>query len=175
MRESYDNMTSDPRVEPNAAGGHSTEAATPDMDTTLHRILLVEDNPADIRLTEEVMQESGMEVTMDVVRDGEQALLFLRRENNYAEARRPDLILLDLNLPRKDGREVLAEVKEDSDLRMIPVVMLTTSKADHDIIACYQRHANSYITKPVDLEEFVEVIRSIEQYWLQTVRLPPEA
>jgi len=110
---------------------------------------------------------------MDIARDGEQAIAFLRKTGDYADAERPDIILLDLNLPRKDGREVLSELKQDPDLCTIPVIMLTTSKADHDILDCYSRHANSYIAKPVDLDEFVNVIEAVENYWLKVVRLPP--
>lgn len=137
------------------------------------RILLVEDNPADIRLTQEVLRESQVDVAMDVVRDGEQAMAFLRRHDPYTEAQRPDLVLLDLNLPRKDGREVLTELKGDPALASIPVVVLTTSKADHDIIDCYARHANSYITKPVNFEDFLDVVTVLEKYWLNAVNLPP--
>ena len=139
---------------------------------TTRRILLVEDNPADIRMTQEVIKESGMQVVMDVVRDGEQAMDFVRRQGAFADAIRPDMILLDLNLPRKDGREVLAEIKTDPQLRTIPVIMLTTSKADHDIAECYRRRVNSYIAKPVGLDDFVKVVQAIESYWLGVVRLP---
>jgi CheY-like chemotaxis protein len=110
-----------------------------------------------------------------VVKDGVEALAFLRREGNFAGAARPDLILLDLNLPKKDGREVLAEIKEDGVLRRIPVVVLTTSKAEEDILRTYDLHANCYITKPVDLEQFISVVRSIDDFWLSVVRLPPKA
>lgn len=137
-------------------------------------ILLVEDNAADVRLTEEVVRKTGKTCSLRVARDGEQALQMLRREGQYHDQPRPDLILLDLNLPRKDGREVLAEVKEDPDLRRIPVVVLTTSKADRDVMTCYGLHANSYITKPVDLDEFEEVIKGLEKYWLHMVLLAPK-
>lgn len=137
------------------------------------RILLVEDNPADIRLTEEVVRESGMNVVLDIARDGEQAMAFLRGTGDFSASQRPDIVLLDLNLPRKDGREVLAEIKQDDDLCTIPVIMLTTSKADHDISYCYAQRVNSYIAKPVDLDEFVGVIEAIENYWLNVVQLPP--
>ena len=142
------------------------------MEQERRRILLVEDNPADVRLTQEVLRESKMEVTLDVVRDGEQAIAFLRQQGEYSNAARPDLVLLDLNLPRKDGREVLADVKSDPLLQSIPIVMLTTSKAEHDVADCYARHVNSYIIKPVDLDEFVEVMETVERFWLKTVRLP---
>jgi CheY-like chemotaxis protein len=136
-------------------------------------ILLVEDNPGDVRLTIEALKEGKVRNHLSVARDGVEALAFLRREGPHANAARPDLILLDLNLPKKDGREVLAEIKEDSRLRRIPVVVLTTSKAEEDILRTYDLHANCYITKPVDLEQFISVVRSIDDFWLSVVRLPP--
>ena len=136
-------------------------------------ILLVEDNPGDVRLTREALKEGKVLNELRVVEDGEQALAFLHREGKHAQAVRPDLVLLDLNLPKKDGREVLAEIKEDPTLRRIPVVILTVSKAEEDIIKTYDLHANCYITKPVELEQFVQVVRSIEDFWLCVVRLPP--
>ena len=136
-------------------------------------ILLVEDNPADVRLTREALKESEVRNNLVVVADGEQALAFLRREGEYADARRPDLILLDLNLPRKDGREVLADVKADPDLRRIPVVVLTTSAGEEDVLSAYDLQAACYITKPVDLDQFINVVRSIEEFWMTTVKLPP--
>jgi two-component system, chemotaxis family, response regulator Rcp1 len=145
-------------------------------DDTLGRsieILLVEDNPGDVRLTIEALKEGKVRNHLSVARDGVEALAFLRREGPHANAARPDLILLDLNLPKKDGREVLAEIKEDSRLRRIPVVVLTTSKAEEDILRTYDLHANCYITKPVDLEQFFSVVRSIDDFWLSVVRLPP--
>jgi CheY-like chemotaxis protein len=135
-------------------------------------ILLVEDNPGDVRLTIEALKEGKVSNHLSVARDGVEALSFLRREGPHANAARPDLILLDLNLPKKDGREVLAEIKEDSRLRRIPVVVLTTSKAEEDILRTYDLHANCYITKPVDLEQFISVVRSIDDFWLSVVRLP---
>ena len=135
-------------------------------------ILLVEDNPGDVRLTVEALKEAKVKNNLHVASDGVEALLFLRREGRFAEAPQPDLILLDLNLPKKDGREVLAEIKADSDLRRIPVVVLTTSKADEDIIRTYDLHANCYITKPVDLDQFISVVKSIEDFWLTIVKLP---
>ena len=135
-------------------------------------ILLVEDNPGDVRLTIEALKEGKVRNRLSVARDGVEALAFLRREGPHAKASRPDLILLDLNLPKKDGREVLAEIKEDSRLRRIPVVVLTTSKAEEDILRTYDLHANCYITKPVDLEQFISVVRSIDDFWLSVVRLP---
>jgi len=138
------------------------------------QILLVEDNPGDVRLTIEALKEGKVSNTLSVARDGVEALSFLRREGPHGKAVRPDLILLDLNLPKKDGREVLAEIKDDSSLRRIPVVVLTTSKAEEDILRTYDLHANCYITKPVDLEQFISVVRSIDDFWLSVVRLPPK-
>ncbi|NVJ00796.1 response regulator [Myxococcus sp. AM009] len=137
-------------------------------------ILLVEDNPGDVRLTIEAFKEGKVSNRLSVARDGVEALSFLRRQGAYADAARPDLILLDLNLPRKDGREVLAEIKVDPALRRIPVVVLTTSKAEEDILRTYDLHANCYIAKPVDLEQFISVVRSIDDFWLSVVRLPPK-
>jgi CheY-like chemotaxis protein len=142
------------------------------MDGTVE-ILLVEDNPADARLTREVFEGGRLATHLNVVPDGDEALAFLRRRGPYADSPRPKLILLDLNLPRKDGREVLAEVKSDPDLHTIPVVVLTTSGAEQDIARSYELSANSYITKPIDLDEFIKVMRSIENFWLSIVRLPP--
>ena len=135
-------------------------------------ILLVEDSPADVDLTREALQEAKVLNNLHVVEDGEQALAFLRREGEHADAPRPDLILLDLNLPRKDGREVLEEIKCDTELCDIPVVILTTSQAERDIVQSYKLHANCYVTKPVDLEQFLNVVQSIEHFWLTVVRLP---
>lgn len=136
-------------------------------------ILLVEDNPGDARLAQEALKEGRMTSRLRVVVDGVEAMAYLRREGSYTEVRRPDLVLLDLNLPRKDGRQVLAEMKADPDLRRIPVVVLTTSQAGQDILRSYDLHANCYITKPVDLDRFISVIRSIEEYWCSVVTLPP--
>jgi len=138
----------------------------------LIEILLVEDNPGDVRLTLEVFKESKMHNNLSSVGDGVEALAFLRREGKYIQSPRPDLILLDLNLPKKDGREVLAEIKEDPDLRRIPVVVLTTSRAERDVVRSYNLHANCYISKPIDLEQFITVVRSIEDFWLAIVKLP---
>ena len=135
-------------------------------------ILLIEDNPGDVRLTKEVLMEGKVRNNLQVVGDGVEAMAFLRRENNYAEAPRPDLILLDLNLPKKDGREVLQEIKADDQLKRIPVVVLTTSEADEDILRSYDLSANCYITKPVDLDQFIRVIKTIETFWLTIVKLP---
>jgi len=136
------------------------------------KILLVEDNPADVRLTIEALKEGKITNSLAVVRDGVEALDYLHRRGAHAGAPRPDLVLLDLNLPKKDGREVLAEIKEDEDLKRIPVVVLTTSKAEEDIVRSYNLHANCFITKPVDLEAFIGVVRSIEDFWLTVVALP---
>jgi CheY-like chemotaxis protein len=136
-------------------------------------ILLVEDNPGDVRLTQEAFKDGKVLNRLHVVEDGVEALAFLRRQGRYAGAIRPDIILLDLNLPRKDGQEVLAEIKADPDLRRIPVVVLTTSQAERDILKSYDLHANSYISKPVDLNQFLSVIRAIEDFWLTVVQLPP--
>ena len=136
-------------------------------------ILLVEDNPGDVVLAQEALKESKVRNKLFVVDDGVEAMAFLRRQGQYAGAPRPDLILLDLNLPRKSGREVLAEVKGDEELKRIPVVVLTVSKAEEDIIKCYSHHANCYITKPLDFNQFMEVTKSIEEFWLTIVRLPP--
>jgi CheY-like chemotaxis protein len=136
-------------------------------------ILLVEDNPGDIRLTQEALREGRVHNELQVARDGVEALDLLCRRGRFADAARPDLILLDLNLPRKDGREVLAELKADESLRRIPVVVLTTSRAEEDIMTSYDLHANCYIAKPVDLDRFIAVVRSIDQFWLSLVELPP--
>jgi len=135
-------------------------------------ILLVEDNPGDVRLTREALKEGKIRNNLHVAMDGVEALAFLRQEGAHAGAPRPDIILLDLNLPRKNGREVLEEIKEDPVLRQIPVVVLTTSEAEQDVARAYTLHANCYISKPVDLDQFINVIRSIEDFWLTVVKLP---
>jgi chemotaxis family two-component system response regulator Rcp1 len=142
------------------------------FDTRICEILLVEDNPADARLTLEVLRESKIKNRLSHAKDGVEALEFLRREGKFEDAPTPDLVLLDLNLPRKDGREVLLEMKEDARLRLIPVVVLTTSEAEQDIVKSYELHANCYITKPVDLEKFIYIVHAIEQFWLAVVALP---
>ncbi|MHB9072790.1 MAG: response regulator [Desulfobaccales bacterium] len=134
---------------------------------------MVEDNPGDVRLTVEALKEGKVRNNFRTVEDGVEAMAFLRRQGPYADAPRPDLILLDLNLPKKNGREVLAEIKEDPELRRIPVVILTVSQAEQDIVKSYNLHANCYITKPVDLDQFLEVVKSIENFWLTVVMLPP--
>ena len=135
-------------------------------------ILLVEDNLGDARLATEALKEAKVRNTLHIVGDGVEALLFLRKEGKYSQSPRPHVILLDLNLPKKDGREVLAEIKNDADLKRIPVVILTISKAEEDILKAYNLHANCYITKPLDLGQFIKVIQSIEDFWLTIVTLP---
>jgi CheY-like chemotaxis protein len=143
-------------------------------DGRLINILLVEDNPADVRLTQEALKEAAHARTrLHVAGDGVEAMEFLHREGSFAAAPRPDLMLLDLNLPRVDGRQVLAEVKGDPELRRIPVVVLTTSPSEDDILHAYDQHVNSYIRKPVDLDQFLHVLRAIDDYWLGSVCLPP--
>ena len=147
------------------------------MDCPLERpikILLVEDNPGDVRLTREALREGKIRNQMSDVGDGEAALAYLRRQGKYADAERPDLILLDLNLPRMDGREVLAEIKNDPDLRCIPIVVLTSSKAEEDILRSYDLHANCYVSKPVGLAEFMKVVQAVEGFWFCIVTLPAQ-
>ncbi|MDE2127478.1 MAG: response regulator [Armatimonadetes bacterium] len=141
-------------------------------DRSAVQILLVEDNPGDVRLTRETMKESHLVNTLHVVNDGVDAMAFLRKEGAFAAAPRPDLILLDLNLPRMDGRQVLEEIKASPCLRRIPVVVLTTSAAEQDIVRSYDLHANCYINKPLELDQFIEVVQSIENFWLSIVKLP---
>jgi two-component system, chemotaxis family, response regulator Rcp1 len=136
-------------------------------------ILLVEDNPGDERLTREALKEGKVYNNLHWVKDGVEAMAFLRREGKYGAVPRPDIVLLDLNLPKKDGREVLQEIKTDPELKRIPVVVLTTSKAEEDVMKTYNLHANCYVTKPVDLEKFIVVVRSIDVFWLTIVTLPP--
>lgn len=143
----------------------NTEAANID-------ILLVEDNPGDVRLTEEALKQGKVLNRLHVVYDGVEAMEFLHKKGRYKDAPRPDLILLDLNLPRKDGREVLKEIKLDESLKVIPVVILTTSKSEEDVAKAYALHANCFITKPVDLFRFFEVIKSVEEFWFTVVKLP---
>lgn len=137
-------------------------------------VLLVEDNPGDVRLTREALRDGKVSNNLSVVQDGVEAMRFLRREGPYADAPRPDVVLLDLNLPKKDGRQVLQEIKGDEALRMIPVVILTSSEAERDISGAYALQANCYVTKPVDLDQFITVVRSIEDFWFSIVKLPPE-
>ncbi len=135
-------------------------------------VLLIEDNPGDVRLTKEAFREGKVINNLHVAVDGEEAMQFVRREGKFQDVPRPDLILLDLNLPKKDGREVLEEIKSDDDLKCIPVVILTTSRSEEDIIRTYNSHANCYITKPVDLNQFLNVVESIEDFWVTMVKLP---
>jgi CheY-like chemotaxis protein len=137
-------------------------------------ILLVEDNPGDVRLAREGLRECKIRNNLHVVNDGVTAMAFLRRQGDYAKVPRPDLILLDLNLPRKDGREVVREIKEDENLKVIPIVILTTSKAEEDIVKAYSLHANCYVTKPLGLQQFLDVVRAIESFWFTIVKLPPK-
>ena len=137
-------------------------------------VLLVEDNPGDVRLTKEALREGKVRNNLHHAPDGVEALAFLRREGRYHDAVRPDLILLDLNLPKKDGREVLREIKSDPTLRNIPVVVLTSSQAEQDILKAYDLHANCYVTKPVDLDQFITVVKSIEDFWFTIVKLPSD-
>jgi two-component system, chemotaxis family, response regulator Rcp1 len=136
------------------------------------QILLVEDNPGDIRLTQEALKEGTIRNELHVVKDGVEAIDFLKRKGKYSNSPTPDIILLDLNLPRKDGREVLAEIKADDNLKLIPVIILTTSDADLDVQKSYKLHANCFITKPVDLDQFIFIIRQIETFWFTVVKLP---
>ena len=135
-------------------------------------ILLIEDNPGDVRLTQEAFKEGQISINLDVVMDGVEAIKFLRKQDPYTEALTPDLILLDLNLPKRDGREVLEEIKTDDLLKRIPVVILTTSNAEQDILKSYKPHVNCYINKPVDFDRFFEIIQKIEDFWLTTAKLP---
>jgi CheY-like chemotaxis protein len=147
---------------------------TIDTDAAAIEVLLVEDSPGDVRLTREAFKDAKVHINLHVVPDGTEAMTYLKREGQHATAPRPDLILLDLNLPKKDGREVLTEIKESPTLRSIPVVILTMSASEADILRSYRLHANCYITKPVDLEGFLKVVRSIDDFWLTIVKLPRE-
>ena len=147
-----------------------TDAASPQPV----EILLVEDNPGDVRLMTETFREGKINNRISVVEDGVEAVAWLRREGKYASAPRPDIVLLDLSLPRKNGLEVLAEIKEDANLKRIPVVMITSSHAEQDVLQAYNNHANSYLTKPVDLDQFMKVVRLVEEFWLTVVKLPPK-
>lgn len=146
---------------------------TPHNGVAPIEVLLIEDDPGDVLMTQEAFAEHKVGNRLAVVSDGDEALAYLRREGKYADAVRPDLVLLDLNLPRRDGRQVLAEIKGDNDLRQIPVVVLTTSQADEDILRSYSLHANAYVTKPVDFERFIAVVREIDQFFVTVVKLPP--
>lgn len=135
-------------------------------------VLLVEDNPGDVFLTQEAFREGQARLRLSVVGDGEEAMLYLRRQGPFEDAPRPDLVLMDLNLPKKDGRELLAELKQDSDLRQIPVIILTTSESQQDVWRAYKLHANCYLTKPLEVDSFLQKIKSIEDFWLTVARLP---
>lgn len=137
-------------------------------------ILLIEDNPGDVRLTQEALFEIKIRNRLSVASDGVDGLAFLRREDGYANAPRPDLILLDLNMPRKNGREVLAEIKEDPDLRRIPVIMLTTSDAERDILAAYDLQVNAYVTKPIDMAQFIDIVHELANFWFTIVQIPEQ-
>jgi chemotaxis family two-component system response regulator Rcp1 len=139
---------------------------------TAIEVLLVEDSPGDVRLTREAFKDAKVHINLHVASDGAEAMAFLKREGEHAHAPRPDLILLDLNLPKKDGREVLEEIKESPTLKTIPVVILTTSASEEDVLRSYRLHANCYITKPVDLDGFLKVVKSIDSFWLSVVKLP---
>jgi len=145
---------------------------TENKDTKPFEILLVEDNPGDVRLTQEALKDVEIDTNVSVVEDGDAAMAYLRREGEHAEASRPDMVLLDLNLPGKDGREVLAEIKGDPNLKRIPVVVLTISQAERDVLESYDLHANSYITKPLDQNQFNVVLRQVQVYWRAISRLP---
>jgi CheY-like chemotaxis protein len=152
------------------------DAAYPEVETQPIEVLLVEDDPGDVQLTKEAFEEHKVRNRLTVVSDGVDALAYLRRDPSvYPDAVRPDLILLDLNLPRRDGREVLQEIKADEELRRIPVVVLTTSQADEDIVRSYNLHANAYVTKPVDFDRFIAVVRQIDEFFVSVVKLPPRA
>ncbi len=138
------------------------------------QVLLVEDNPGDAQLTRIALEDSKISIHLNVVEDGVEAMAFLRKQEKYVKAAHPDIVLLDFNLPRKDGREVLAEIKGDENLKRIPVVVLTTSQAQEDILKAYNLSANCYITKPVDFDQFVKIVQSIENFWFAIVKLPPE-
>jgi CheY-like chemotaxis protein len=142
------------------------------MNVQAINILLVEDNPGDIELTKEAFQQGKIANNIEVAMDGEQAMACLRKEGEFAKSTTPDIILLDLNLPKKDGREVLREIKNDSNLKHIPVIILTTSQADEDVANAYDNHANCYIRKPVDMDKFIEVAQKVEDFWLSIVKLP---
>ena len=151
----------------------SSQPSSPVPGRRLVHVLLVEDSPADIELTRQALAEAEIETELTVCPDGEAAAAYLHREGEHADAPRPDLILLDLNLPKKDGRELLVEIKRDPDLSLIPVVVLTTSASEDDVLHAYREHVNCYIRKPVRLQDFINVVRSIDEYWLSIVTLPP--
>jgi CheY-like chemotaxis protein len=159
---------------PAALGAPSAHQSMPVSESKVIEILLVEDNSGDARLAREALRDAKVRNNLTWISDGAEALSFLRRQGKYATAPRPDLILLDLNLPRKDGREVLTEIKADEKYKRIPVVILTTSQAEEDVLRAYHLNANCYITKPVDLDQFMKVVKTIEDFWLTIVKLPSE-
>ncbi|MFB6178140.1 MAG: response regulator [Halorientalis sp.] len=146
---------------------------TPEQTAPIE-ILLAEDNPGDVRLTEKAFEQGNVLNNLNVVTDGVEAMTYLRQEGEFADAPRPDLVLLDLNMPRKDGKEVLQDIKDDPDLKRIPVVILTSSEAEEDIVKSYDLHANAYLTKPVDFDGFLGVVSRIEDFWLSVVKMPPK-
>jgi chemotaxis family two-component system response regulator Rcp1 len=158
---------------PRPRGAHSTTGRTNAMSSRPVEVLLVEDDRSDVDLTKEALDEAKVSIKLNVVEDGEKAMAYLRRENGFARATRPDLILLDLNLPKKDGREVLREIKSDPDLKTIPVVILSTSDSDTDVTSSYDLGANCFITKPFGFDQVSTVIKAIQNFWLSTVKLPP--
>jgi CheY-like chemotaxis protein len=160
-----------PGPEPSAAA----ESSQGPSEVTPIEVLLIEDDPGDVLMTREAFAEHKVTNRLNVVSDGDEALAYLRRQGRYNDAVRPDLVLLDLNLPRRDGREVLAEIKSDEELHQIPVVVLTTSQADEDILRSYQLHANAYVTKPVDFDRFINVVRRIDDFFVSVVKLPPRS
>jgi len=164
-------MTRKPKIEPDTVK-REKETGPMDLGRPIE-ILLVEDNPGDARLTIEALKQSMVTYNLRIARDGQEALDILRQRGQFSAAPRPDIILLDLNLPKKDGREVLAEIKNDSDLMSIPVVVLTMSKSEEDVLRTYQLHANCYITKPIDMTRFMGIMKLTESFWLSIVKLPP--
>lgn len=145
-----------------------------DTDTQPVEILLAEDNPGDVRLTEKALEEGNLRNNLHVVNDGVQALKFLHQEDEYTDKPRPDLVLLDLNMPNKDGKDVLREIKDHPDLRRIPIVILTSSEAEEDVVKSYDLHANAYLTKPVDFQGFIDIVDHLEDFWLEVVKFPPK-
>ncbi len=146
-----------------------------ETNTKVFDLLVVEDNPGDARLTREILNNNGISSNLYIVNDGVEAMEFLRNKGKFVKSPKPDLIIMDLNLPRKDGREVLAEIKVDEDLKHIPIVIMTISQAEDDILKSYKLHANCFITKPIDLNHFIKVIKSIEEFWFSVVKLPPKS
>lgn len=144
------------------------------MSDKIAEIMLVEDNAADVQLAEEIFKEGGLSFNLQVARDGEEAMAMLRREGEHSGLTMPDFVLLDLNLPRKDGRQVLSEIKADPELKRIPVLVMSTSNADRDVLTCYELQANAYICKPVDLDDFIELVEAINAFWMKFAEFPPK-